>query len=198
MQPAELRRREQRRLEAEQMVEAAAVVRDRGPGGFVGLDHESADALGALLKTLAEDWLERPTSPRVWEHAARTAQRLVHDLIREPGGADESSDAAAKPTAAIFPGQLLLADRIPAGPRPPRPSCTAVERASVPARGVGADADGTPDYEERCTPRRAPAPRAATTTAAAAAARAAAADTRAASQTSTAAATNSALAGQTD
>ena len=84
VQPAELRRREQRRLEAEQMVEAAAVVRERGPGGFAGLDRESADAVGALLETLAEDWRERPTSPRVWEHAARAAQRLVHDPIREP------------------------------------------------------------------------------------------------------------------
>jgi hypothetical protein len=84
VQPAELRRREQRRLEAEQMVEAAAVVRERGPGGFAGLDRESADALGALLETLAEDWRERPISPRVWEHSARTAQRLVHDPIREP------------------------------------------------------------------------------------------------------------------
>ena len=50
VQPAELRRREQRRLEAEQMVEAAAVVRERGPGGFAGLDRESADAVGALAR----------------------------------------------------------------------------------------------------------------------------------------------------
>jgi hypothetical protein len=84
VQPAELRRREQRRLEAEQMVEAARVVRERGPGGFAGLDRESADAVGALLETLAEDWRERPTSPRVREHAARAAQRLVHDPISEP------------------------------------------------------------------------------------------------------------------
>ncbi|GAA4878477.1 hypothetical protein [Actinomycetospora straminea] len=84
VQPAELRCREQPRLEAEQMIEAAEVVRRRGPGGFAGLDRESADALGALLETLAEDWRERPTSPRVWEHAARAAERLVHDPIREP------------------------------------------------------------------------------------------------------------------
>ena len=84
VQPAELRRREQRRLEAEQMVEAAELVRQRGSGGFAGLGRESADALGALLETLAEDWGERPTSPRVWEQAARAAQRLVHDPIREP------------------------------------------------------------------------------------------------------------------
>ena len=43
------------------MIEAAAVVRERGPGGFAGLDRESADALAALLETLAEDWRERPT-----------------------------------------------------------------------------------------------------------------------------------------
>src|SRR5690349_8818321 len=82
--PAELERREQRRLEAEEMIEAAAVVRERGPGGFAGLDRSSAEAVGALLETLAEDWRERPTAPRVWEHAARAAQRLVHDPIREP------------------------------------------------------------------------------------------------------------------
>jgi hypothetical protein len=82
--PAELRRREQRRLEAELMVDAAAVVRERGPGGFAGLNRESADAVGALLEAVAEDWRERPRSPRVWEQAARAAQRLVHDPIRDP------------------------------------------------------------------------------------------------------------------
>ncbi len=66
------------------MIEAAAVVRDRGPGGFAGLDRESSDAVGALLETLAEDWRELPTSPRVWEHAVRAAQRLVTTQIREP------------------------------------------------------------------------------------------------------------------
>ena len=38
------------------MIEAAAVVRVSGPGGFAGFDRESADALAALLETLAEDW----------------------------------------------------------------------------------------------------------------------------------------------
>ena len=38
------------------MIEAAAVVRVRGPGGFAGFDRESADALAALPETLAEDW----------------------------------------------------------------------------------------------------------------------------------------------
>ena len=38
------------------MIEAAAVVRVSGPGAFAGFDRESADALAALLETLAEDW----------------------------------------------------------------------------------------------------------------------------------------------
>ena len=66
------------------MVEAAAVVRERGLGGFAGLDRNSADALGALLETVAQDWRERPRSPRVWEQAARAADRLVNDPIRDP------------------------------------------------------------------------------------------------------------------
>jgi hypothetical protein len=43
------------------MIEAAAVVRARGPRGFAGLDRESADSLGALHEPLTEDWRERPT-----------------------------------------------------------------------------------------------------------------------------------------
>lgn len=54
-----------------------AVRAGRGP------DRESADALGALLGTLAEDWRERQTAPRMSEHSARAVHRLMHDLIRE-------------------------------------------------------------------------------------------------------------------
>lgn len=66
------------------MLDAAAVVRERGPGGFAGLHRDSAEAVAAMLETVAEDWRERPRSPRVWEHAVRAAHRLVNDPIRDP------------------------------------------------------------------------------------------------------------------
>jgi hypothetical protein len=43
------------------MVDSVAVVRERGPGGFAGLDRESADAVGALLEAVAEGLARAPS-----------------------------------------------------------------------------------------------------------------------------------------
>ncbi|MDD7934820.1 hypothetical protein [Actinomycetospora straminea] len=49
----------------------------RGPGGFAGLDRASAAALSELLEELASGWRDKPTAPRVWDAAARVADRVL-------------------------------------------------------------------------------------------------------------------------
>jgi hypothetical protein len=69
----DLQRRSDREAEAAQMHRAADKVRERGPGGFAGLDHSSASAVAALLEELASGRREKPRAPRVWEVATRVA-----------------------------------------------------------------------------------------------------------------------------
>jgi hypothetical protein len=81
---------------------------------------ELGDAVGSLLEAVAEDGHERPRSPRVWEQAARAAERLVHDPIRNP--------------APRFPGPL------PAGYECPRdrPQVNGVAQHTGVSRWAGA------------------------------------------------------------
>lgn len=78
----EARRRDLRLVQAGEMNEAAAKVRELGPDGYAGLDKDSADAMAALVEVIAGEAREG-TNPRVWEHATRVARRIL-----EPTKAD--------------------------------------------------------------------------------------------------------------
>jgi len=80
---AEMRRRERRVAEAARMIEAVAVLRERGPGGFAGLDPVSAPAAAVLLERIAAH-ARAGTNPRVWESAVRVAKYTLDPRDEPP------------------------------------------------------------------------------------------------------------------
>ena len=79
---AELRRRDRRHAQSATMTDAAEVLRERGPGGFAGLDTASAAATATLMDRIAAGWRDGG-NPRVWDSATRVA-RFVLDPADEP------------------------------------------------------------------------------------------------------------------
>ena len=76
---AEVRRRERRRRDAEAMTVAAGRVRERVPAGYAGLDAESGEAVAALLEEIAAQARNPDILDRIWQQAARTADRVNMD-----------------------------------------------------------------------------------------------------------------------
>jgi len=64
------------------MTEAVAVLGERGPGGFAGLDPVSAPA-AVLLERIAAH-ARAGTNPRVWESAVRVAKYTLDPRDEPP------------------------------------------------------------------------------------------------------------------